>query len=62
MDTISPKVVAGTLGAAIATLIFALLAIAGYPPDPGLQGAITTIIVFVLGYLRIDPNRRAPRK
>jgi hypothetical protein len=57
MSNISPKVYAASLGAALATIICAILAAVGYQPDTVLQGAITIVIVFLLGYLRIDPAR-----
>ena len=57
MSNISPKVYAASVGAAIATIICAILAAIGYQPDTVLQGAITIVIVFLLGYLRIDPAR-----
>jgi hypothetical protein len=57
MSNISPKVYAASVGAALATIICAILAAVGYQPDTVLQGAITIVIVFLLGYLRIDPAR-----
>ena len=57
MSNISPKVAASTLGAAIATILCYLLAAFGYQADTILQGAITVVIVFALGYLRVDPLR-----
>ena len=57
MSNISPKVYAASLGAALATIICAILAAVGYQPDTVLQGAVTIVIVFLLGYLRIDPAR-----
>ena len=57
MSNISPKVYAASVGAALATIICAILAAVGYQPDTMLQGAITIVIVFLLGYLRIDPAR-----
>ena len=57
MSNISPKVYAASLGAALATIICAILAAVGYQPDTVLQGAITIVFVFLLGYLRIDPAR-----
>ena len=57
MSNISPKVYASSVGAALATIICAILAAVGYQPDTVLQGAITIVIVFLLGYLRIDPAR-----
>jgi multisubunit Na+/H+ antiporter MnhB subunit len=57
MNSISPKVAASSIGAAIATIVCAILVGFGYQPDVILQGAITIVIVFVLGYLRMDPAR-----
>ena len=57
MSNISPKVYAASVGAALATIICAILAVVGYQADTVLQGAITIVIVFLLGYLRIDPAR-----
>ena len=57
MSNISPKVYAASVGAALATIICAILTAVGYQPDTVLQGAITIVIVFLLGYLRIDPAR-----
>lgn len=61
MNQISPKVYAATLGAALCTILCAILAALGYTPDTVLQGALTVVIVFALGYLRIDPSRTAKR-
>jgi hypothetical protein len=61
MSDISPKVYAASIGAALATIVCAILAAVGYQADPILQGAITVVIVFALGYLRVDPTRSAKR-
>lgn len=42
------KVTAATLGAAVATVVLALIP---GREDPELQGAVTTIAVFVFGWL-----------
>lgn len=55
--SISPKVIAGTLAAAIVTIIVWIAAAAGINVPVEVQGAITTILVFVAGYLKLDPNR-----
>lgn len=55
--SISPKVIAGTLAAAIVTIIVWIAAAAGVDVPVEVQGAITTILVFVAGYLKLDPNR-----
>jgi hypothetical protein len=61
MSDISPKVYAASIGAALATIVCAILAGLGYQPDTVLQGAITVVIVFALGYSRVDPTRSAKR-
>ena len=61
MFDISPKVYAASIGAALATIVCAILAGLGYQPDTVLQGAITVVIVFALGNLRVDPTRSAKR-
>ena len=58
MQTISPKVVASTIGAAVVTILIALASLAGYEPTLELSGAVYIIVVFLLGYFRIDPNRK----
>jgi hypothetical protein len=59
METGAPttKVMGGTLGAAVATLIVWGLTKAGLTVDEGVKVAITTVITFAAGYL-ISP---APR-
>ena len=58
MQHISPKVVASTIGAAIVTILIALASVAGYEPTLELSGAVYVIVVFLLGYFRIDPTRK----
>ena len=48
---INPKVTAAVLAAAVTTLIAWLLTLAGINLPNEVQGAITTILVFVSGYL-----------
>jgi uncharacterized membrane protein YjjP (DUF1212 family) len=48
---VNPKVTAAVLAAAVTTLIAWLLATAGVELPNQVQGAITTILVFVAGYL-----------
>jgi hypothetical protein len=55
--TISPKVAASTIGAALCMIVCSILAALGYDASPALQGSITVLIVFALGYLRVDPAR-----
>ena len=58
MQTISPKVLASTIGAAVITILIALANLAGYEPTLELSGAVYVIVVFLLGYFRIDPTRK----
>jgi hypothetical protein len=48
---INPKVTAAVLAAAVTTLIAWLLTLAGLILPNEVQGAITTILVFVSGYM-----------
>lgn len=48
---VNPKVTAAVLAAAVTTLIAWLLSTAGIELPNQVQGAITTILVFVAGYL-----------
>ena len=48
---VNPKVTAAVLAAAVTTLIAWLLTLAGLILPNEVQGAITTILVFVAGYL-----------
>ena len=57
MSSISPKVVAGTLAAALVTIIVWIAAAAGVSVPVEVQGAVTTILVFVAGYLKLDASR-----
>lgn len=57
MSSVSPKVVAGTLAAALVTIIVWAASAAGVTIPVEVQGAITTILVFVAGYLKFDPKR-----
>tara|TARA_R110000868_G_scaffold279524_2_gene539579 strand:+ start:7972 stop:8151 length:180 start_codon:yes stop_codon:yes gene_type:complete len=58
MQNISPKVVSSTIGAAAVTILIALAQLAGYDPTIELTGAVYVIVVFLLGYFRIDPTRK----
>ena len=58
MQNISPKVLASTIGAAVVTILIALASLAGYEPTLELTGAVYVIVVFLLGYFRIDPTRK----
>lgn len=57
MHNVSPKVLAGTLAAAIVTIIVWAAGAAGIEVPTEVQGAITTILVFVAGWLKLDPAR-----
>ncbi len=49
--TINPKVTAAVLAAAVTTIIAWLLTLAGLVLPNEVQGAITSILVFVAGYM-----------
>jgi Flp pilus assembly protein protease CpaA len=57
MGTISNKVTAATLAAAIVTLVVWLAGLAGVEIPEVAQGAIITILVAVAGYVTRDPDR-----
>ena len=57
MSNLSPKVVAGTLAAAIVTIIIWVAGALGVEVPVEVAGALTTILVFVAGYLKLDPAR-----
>lgn len=57
MRSISPKVTAATLAAALVTLIVWGASLAGVTIPVEAQGAITTILVAIAGYLVTDPRR-----
>jgi ABC-type enterobactin transport system permease subunit len=57
MSSVSPKVIAGTLAAAIVTIIVWAASAAGISVPVEVQGAVTTILVFAAGYLKLDPKR-----
>jgi len=56
---ISPKVAAAAIAAAIVTTIVWGAGLAGVDVPTVVQGAITTILVFVAGYLKVDARRSA---
>lgn len=58
-STVSKKVWASTLAAAIVTLAAWGANLAGVTLPPEVQGALTVIVVFIAGYLKIDPERSA---
>lgn len=53
---VNPKVTAAVLAAAVTTLIAWLLTLAGIELPNQVQGAITTILVFVAGYMTSADN------
>ena len=57
MSNISPKVTAATLAAAIVTLVVWVASAAGVTVPLEVQGAVTTILVAIAGYLVTDPRR-----
>jgi len=57
VSNVSPKVIAGTLAAAIVTIIVWAASAAGVNVPVEVQGAVTTILVFVAGYLKLDAAR-----
>ena len=57
MSNISPKVTAATIAAALVTIIVWVASAAGVTVPLEVQGAVTTILVFVAGYLVTDPRR-----
>jgi uncharacterized membrane protein YdcZ (DUF606 family) len=59
METGAPttKVMGGTLGAAVATLVVWGLTKAGVTVDEGIKVALTTVITFAAGYLIIPAPR-----
>lgn len=57
MGNISPKVTAATIAAAIVTIIVWVASAAGVTVPLEVQGAVTTILVAIAGYLVTDPRR-----
>ncbi len=57
MSSISNKVAASTLAAAIVTILVWAASLAGVDVPEVVQGAIITILVFVAGYMTTDPRR-----
>jgi hypothetical protein len=56
---VSPKVIASTLAAAVVTIIVAVVSATGHSVSPEVLGAVTTILVFAAGYLKLDAKRSA---
>lgn len=57
MRSVSPKVTAAAVAAAIVTCLVWVASAAGIGVPLEVQGAVTTILVFVAGYLVSDPRR-----
>ena len=57
MGNISPKVTAATLAAALVTIIVWVASTTGVTVPLEVQGAVTTILVAIAGYLVTDPRR-----
>ena len=55
--SISPKVTAATIAAALVTIIVWVASAAGVDVPLEVQGAVTTILVAIAGYLVTDPRR-----
>lgn len=54
---ISPKVTAATIAAALVTILVWVASLAGVDVPAEAQGAITVLLVAVIGYLVPDPAR-----
>ncbi len=57
MRTISPKVTAAAVAAALVTIIVWGASVAGVVIPEVVQGALITIVVAVAGYFVTDPSR-----
>lgn len=57
MRSVSPKVTAAAVAAAIVTCLVWVASAAGVDVPLEVQGAVTTILVFAAGYLVTDPRR-----
>lgn len=57
MSSISNKVAASTLAAAVVTILVWCASLAGIEVPELVQGALITILVFAAGYLTTDPRR-----
>ena len=57
MGNISPQVTAATIAAALVTIIVWIASAAGVTVPLEVQGAVTTILVAIAGYLVTDPRR-----
>ena len=54
---ISPKVTAATIAAALVTILVWIASLAGIDVPAEAQGAVTVLLVAVIGYLVPDPAR-----
>lgn len=57
MSSISPKVYASTLAAAIVTILVWIASSAGIDVPSAVIVAVTTIVTFAAGYLKLDSKR-----
>jgi uncharacterized membrane protein len=57
MGNISNKVTAATLASAIVAILVWIASAAGVDVPLEVQGAVTTILVFIAGYVVTDPRR-----
>jgi hypothetical protein len=57
MGNISPKITAATIAAALVTILVWVASAAGVDVPLEVQGAVTTILVAIAGYLVTDPRR-----
>ena len=57
MSNVSNKVWASTIAAAIVTILAWILTSVGVDLPVEVAGAITVILVFVAGFLKLDPAR-----
>jgi hypothetical protein len=57
VKNISPKVTSSTLAAAIVSILVWIASAAGIDLPIEVQGAILVIVVFLAGYLKMDPKR-----
>ena len=59
MRSISPKVVASTIGSAAVVIVCWLVSLAGVDVPIEVAAALTVIATFLCGYFKIDPERSA---
>ena len=57
-NPVSPKVTAGAVAAAVATVVvWALRVLAGVDVPDVVEGAFVVVLTFAAGYLKSDPER-----